>query len=221
MCGRFAITLPHDAMAQLFAARPDNTFPQAESYNVCPTAQIAVVRAGETGRRLVSMRWGFVPSWYKGVSDGPLLINARAETIAEKPAFAAACRARRCLVACRGFYEWNRDGAQKLPWFIARRDGAPLVMAGIWQDWTQGDTQLTTCALVTTAANALMQPIHHRMPVIVEPADWPLWLGEQGRGAAPLMRPAADGVLQAWRVAQDVNSNRATGAGLMAPLQEA
>lgn len=221
MCGRFAITLPHDAMAQLFAARPDNTLPQAESYNVCPTVQIAVVRAGETGRRLVSMRWGFVPSWYKGVSDGPLLINARAETIAEKPAFAAACRARRCLVACRGFYEWNRDGAQKLPWFIARGDGAPLVMAGIWQDWTQGDTQLTTCALVTTAANALMQPIHHRMPVIVEQADWGLWLGEAGKGAAPLMRPAAEDVLQSYRVAQDVNSNRATGAGLMAPLQEA
>ena len=109
MCGRFAITLPNDAMAQLFAAAPANDLPQVPNFNVCPTTQIHVVRGGETGRQLVSMRWGFLPHWYKATDGGPLLINARAETIAEKPAFRAACRQRRCLIPVTGFYEWTKD----------------------------------------------------------------------------------------------------------------
>ena len=131
MCGRFAITLPNDAMARLFAAQPANDLPPVPNFNVCPTNPVHVVRAGAGGRRLVPMRWGFLPHWYKSASDGPLLINARAETLADKPAFRAASRARRCIVVASGFYEWTKtDAGQRLPWYIHRRDGAPLAFGG-------------------------------------------------------------------------------------------
>ena len=218
MCGRMAITLPHDAMAQLFAATPANDLPEVPNYNVCPTVQIAIVTAG---RKYRPMRWGFVPQWYDKPSGGPLLINARAETIAEKPAFRAAVRERRCLIACTGFYEWERtDPKQPLPWFVTRTDGQPLVMAGIWQDWAKGDQHLTGCAVVTCAANAAMGRIHDRLPVILDPADWALWLGEAGHGAAVLMRPCAEDALQFVRVGTVVNSNRATGPGLIERLSD-
>ncbi|MGI3168563.1 SOS response-associated peptidase [Pseudooceanicola sp. C21-150M6] len=218
MCGRFAVTLPPDAMAQLFAAVPDNDLAAVPNYNVCPTVQINVIRAGADRRRLVVMRWGFLPHWYKTKSDGPLLINARAETIAEKPAFRAAARDRRCLIVSDGFYEWDRSGKDKLPWFIHRADGAPLVMAGIWQDWAQGEDQMTTCAIVTTESTGRMAEIHHRIPVILDSQDWAKWLGEEGPGAARLMTAASDETIAMYRVGQEVNSNRATGASLMQPL---
>jgi putative SOS response-associated peptidase YedK len=220
MCGRFAITLPVDAMARLFDAAPDNDLPGVPDYNVCPTRPVHAVRAVPGGRRLSALRWGFVPHCYKTPSDGPLLINARAETIADKPAFRAAARERRCLIPATGFYEWTKDETgTRLPWYIARVDGAPLVMAGVWQDWTGADgTHLTTCAIVTTAANAAMARLHHRMPVMLDPADWPLWLGEAGKGAARLMRAAPDDALVWHRVDRAVNSNRAAGPELIAPI---
>ena len=206
-------------MAQLFQAAPANDLPDVPNFNVCPTTNIHVVSSGETGRMLAPMRWGFVPHWYKAPNDGPLLINARADSIAEKPAFRAACRERRCLIPASGFYEWTRGGDAKLPWYIYRRDGAPLAFAGIWQDWEQGDAQLRTCAIVTTEANAPMSGIHHRMPVILEAQDWGKWLGEEGKGAALLMRPARDDVLDFHRVDVAVNSNRAAGGQLIEPLE--
>ena len=219
MCGRFAVTLPTDAMAQLFDALPANDLPEVPDYNVCPTTRIATVRAEEGQRRLAPMRWGFLPQWYKSPTDGPLLINARAETIADKPAFRAACRARRCLIPVTGFYEWTKDGdGNRLPWYIRRADGDTLAFAGIWQDWARDGEALRTCAIVTTAANTKMQAIHHRMPVVLEPADWPLWLGEAGKGAAPLMQPADDAVLEFYRVDPTVNSNRASGPELIEPF---
>ncbi|WP_323767389.1 SOS response-associated peptidase [Marinovum sp.] len=220
MCGRFAVTLPHDAMAQLFDALPANDLPEGPNYNVCPTTQIATVRAEEGERRLAPMRWGFLPHWYKSPTDGPLLINARAETIAEKPAFRAACRARRCLIPATGFYEWTKDPeGKRLPWYIRRADGGTLAFAGVWQDWQRDGEALRTCAIVTTAANAPMQAIHHRMPVVLEADAWPLWLGEDGKGAATLMQPAGEDVLAYYRVDPKVNSNRASGEALIAPLQ--
>lgn len=218
MCGRFAITLPSDAMAQLFAAQPANALPAVPNYNVCPTNPVHVIRSGDTGRSLLAMRWGFLPHWYKTETDGPLLINARAETIAGKPAFRAAARDRRCIVVASGFYEWTKgeDGA-RLPWYIYRRDGAAIAFAGIWQAWGREDPR-PTCAIVTTGANTTLARVHNRMPVILEPGDWPLWLGEADHGAARLMRPADDGVLALHRVGREVNSNRAGGAGLIAPL---
>lgn len=219
MCGRFAVTLPPDAMAQLFQAQPANDLPPVPNYNVCPTNQVQVVRGSENGRQLVSMRWGFLPHWYKKPNDGPLLINARAETLAEKPAFRAASRERRCLIPATGFYEWTKtpEGA-RLPWYIHRTDGEQVVFAGIWQIWELGKDQFTTCAMVTTPANQHMSQIHHRMPVIIEPDDWGLWLGESGKGAATLMRSAPETDLQFHRVDVAVNSNRASGPELIGPI---
>lgn len=220
MCGRFAVTLPPDAMAQLFAAQPANDLPAVPNYNVCPTNRIHVAHTVDGQRRLVGMRWGFLPHWYKTPSDGPLLINARAETIAEKPAFRAACRERRCLIPCTGFYEWTKDeDGNRLPWYIRRADGDPLVFAGIWQDWERGDDAFRTCAIVTIGANEQMSQIHHRMPVTLEQTDWGKWLGEDGHGAATLMRPAPDGALTFHRVSTEVNSNRASGPKLVDPVK--
>jgi len=214
-----ALTLPHDAIAQVFDAAPANDLPPVPNYNVCPTAQVATVTSDAGTRHLRPMRWGFVPHWYKAVNDGPLLINARAETIAEKPAFRAACRERRCLVPASGFYEWTRlEDGTKLPWYITRRDGAPLAFAGIWQDWERGGEALSSCAVVTTGANEAMSRVHHRIPVILEQDDWPLWLGEAGKGAATLMHAPKEDVLDFHRVSPAVNSNRASGPDLIEPV---
>lgn len=223
MCGRFAVTLPTDAMAQLFAAIPANDLPDVPNYNVCPTTQVPVIHTEGNGRKLVSMRWGFIPHWYKKPNDGPLLINARAETVAEKPAFRGACRERRAVMLASGFYEWTRDGDTRLPWYITRTDGAPLAIAAIWQSWVaKDDTEgpMRTAAIVTTAANAPMAAIHHRMPVILAPEDVPLWLGEEGKGAARLMQAASDDALVWHRVSTAVNSNRATGPELIEPFED-
>ncbi|QFT57389.1 Putative SOS response-associated peptidase YedK [Sulfitobacter sp. THAF37] len=223
MCGRMAVTLPHDAMAQIFAAAPANALPRVPNYNVCPTNDVHIVTGGDDQgqRRLGAMRWGFVPHWYKKPGDGPLLINARAETIAEKPAFRSAAQERRGIIVATGFYEWTKDeDGGRDPWYITRRDGAPLAFAAVWQDWQHPDTgdRLRSCAVVTCAANRPMQVIHHRMPVVLEPKDWPLWLGEAGKGAATLMVPAAEDALTWHRVSRTVNSNRAEGAELIAPV---
>lgn len=220
MCGRFAITLPPDAMAQLFAAQPANDLPTVPNYNVCPTNRVHVV-VSDGQRRLMAMRWGFIPHWYKSPSDGPLLINARAESIAEKPAFRAAARERRCLIPADGFYEWTKDEAgNRLPWFFRRADGEPLAFAGIWQDWEREGERLTTCAIVTTEAEGSLTRIHHRVPVIVRPEDRALWLGEAGKGASLLMKSPPEGELHFFRVDTNVNSNRASGPGLIEPVAD-
>ena len=218
MCGRFAVTLPPDAMAQLFQAQPDNALPRVPNYNVCPTNQVHVVRQSETGRRLVGMRWGFIPHWYKEENGGPLLINARAETIAEKPAFKSACRERRCLIIANGFYEWTKTSeGKRLPWYFRRNDSQAIAFGAVWQSWGK-DTQQQTCAIVTTPANKGTAEVHHRMPLIIEEADWALWLGEQGKGAAKLMHPGKEGILEWFRVDPAVNSNRASGPELIEPF---
>jgi putative SOS response-associated peptidase YedK len=164
------------------------------------------------------MRWGFVPHWYKTPIDGPLLINARAETIAEKPAFRAAVRERRCLIPATGFYEWTKDAeGNRLPWYFVPKDAAPLVFAGIWQDWGEG--RLTACAIVTTGASDWMSVTHDREPVRLAPGDWARWLGETGEKAAPLLRPAPEGYYNRWRVDPRVNSNRAEGGALILPIE--
>ena len=206
-------------MARLFAAIPGNDLTEGPNYNVCPTTSIPVVREAGGARQLGAMRWGLLPKWYKTPTDGPLLINARAETIAEKPAFREAARARRCLIPADGFYEWSKDEENnRLPWYFTRADGAPLALAGVWQDWERDGQALRTCAIVTCGANAATGAVHHRMPVILEPENWAKWLGEEGHGAALLMRPAAEDVLRFHRVAREVNSNRAQGAHLIAPV---
>jgi putative SOS response-associated peptidase YedK len=216
MCGRIIHTHPNEALAALFDAVPGNDLPHVPNYNVCPTNPVAVVTS-DGGRRLRSMRWGFIPSWYKAPNDGPLIINARADTVATKPAFRDAVRSRRCIVPASGFYEWSEgDNGARLPWCILRADGQPMALAGLWQRWQDVDT----VAIVTTEAGPGMAGLHHREPVIVEPRDWPLWLGEAGHGAAVLMTASAPGVLaKPYRVDMRVNSNKASGPELIEPIR--
>ncbi|THD84853.1 SOS response-associated peptidase [Aliigemmobacter aestuarii] len=219
MCGRFTMTHPDEAMARLFGAVPGNDLPPVPRYNICPTNPVAVVTSDGGTRRLRAMRWGFLPHWYKSVTDGPLIINARSDTVATKPAFREAIRQRRCLIPASGFYEWAEgEGGARLPWYITRSDGAPMAFAGLWQRWDGEGGPLDACAMVTTDAGPEMARIHHRQPVILGPAEWPLWLGEAGHGAAVLMTPSHPGVLTAHRVDPKVNSNRAQGPDLIEPI---
>jgi putative SOS response-associated peptidase YedK len=220
MCGRFTITHPNEALARLFDAVPGNDLPPVPRFNVCPTQPVPVVTSDTGGRRLRAMRWGFLPRWYKTPTDGPLIINARSDTIATKPAFRDAVRTRRCILPASGFYEWSEgpNGA-RLPWYFTRSDGQPMALAGIWQPWDADGASQDTCAIVSTEAGEGMLRLHHREPVILEPADWPLWLGEAGHGAAVLMKATAPGILTAHRVDPRVNSNRAEGPELIEPIE--
>ncbi len=218
MCGRLTITHPTEAMARLFDAQLGNDLPPGPNYNLCPTQTVAAITGGEGDsphvRHLRAMRWGFVPSWYKTPTDGPLIINARADTVAVKPAFREAIRTRRAILPASGFYEWSAGPDKtRLPWHITRRDGAPFAFAALWQSW--GD--IASLAVVTTEAGPDMAHIHDREPVILDSIDWPLWLGAAGHGAARLMR-ASQGVIQSHRVATEVNSNRAAGPHLIQPI---
>ena len=217
MCGRFTITHPNEALAALFDAVQGNDLPPVPNYNVCPTNTVAVVTSDSGVRRLRAMRWGFLPYWYKAPNDGPLIINARSDTVATKPAFREAIRSRRCIVPASGFYEWNEgEKGARLPWYFTRLDGEPIALAGVWQHWGEMDT----VAIVSTEAGPGMGEIHHREPVVLEKSDWPLWLGEGGHGAAVLMKASEAGVMsRPFRVGVAVNSNRASGPELIAPAE--
>jgi putative SOS response-associated peptidase YedK len=188
MCGRYMITSPFQAMADLFDATLTELGPDAPRPNVSPTEAVPVVVSHEGDRAIVAMRWGLLPAWYKTPNGGPLLINARAESIADKPAFREAVRTRRCLVPADGFYEWKGEKGAKAPYAIRPRAGGIVAFAGLWQPWRG----LDTCAIVTCAANAALAEVHDRMPVVIAPDDFGLWLGEAGHGAARLMAPAPD-----------------------------
>ncbi|WGI20261.1 SOS response-associated peptidase [Amylibacter sp. IMCC11727] len=219
MCGRFALTLPPDAVAGWFdAVHVKASF--EPRYNICPTTDIPVAVNYEGERHLVPMRWGFIPKWYKSPSDGPMLINARAETIAEKPAFRSAVQTRRCLIPADGFYEWHREkGKGKEPWYIYPNEGELMAFAGIWQVWKGPDgARSVTCAMVTTAAGEDLAQVHHREPVTIKPDDFGLWLGEEGKGAASLMHAADPAYFVRHRVGLEVNSGRVEGAELRDPL---
>ncbi len=225
MCGRFALTTPQSAVVEHFSAQPvAGLADEGPRYNICPTQGILAVRLDEAGGRVLDrLRWGFVPHWAKSLNDGPLLINARAETLHEKPAFREACRARRCLIPADGFYEWRASaGKGKEPFFIhAPGRNAPLAFAGVWQVWRDPATaaEIATTAIVTCDANETLKPLHHRMPVVIPPDDYGLWLGEEGKGAARLMRPAPDNLLACYPVDRAVNAARHDAPELMAPVE--
>ena len=221
MCGRFVSERPVVETARIFAASNAASLPNlAPNWNVAPTQSAAVVRRHpETGDiYLDALRWGLVPRWAKDAKGGAKLINARSETVAEKPSFRDAYRKRRCLVPVDAFYEWKREGEEKAPFAISRRDGGPLAFAGLWEGWKgEGGEVLRTFCVVTTEANAPMAAIHDRMPVILEEADWPRWLEAPD---ADLLRPAADDVLRLTPVRPLVNSVRNNGPELLEPVPE-
>lgn len=221
MCGRYASYLPPEAVARIF--RTVNPLPNIEpNWNMAPSLDAMVVRrhpqAGE--RHLDLLNWGLLPYWTKGdPRKARRPINAKAETIATLPTFRDAFARRRCLMPASAFYEWQPVPGQKTkqPFAIARQDGQPMAFAGLWEGWRgEGGEVLRTFAIITTDANQVMTPIHNRMPVILEEADWPLWLGETGgRDLAELLRPAANDVLRLWPVSRAVSNVRNNGPELL------
>lgn len=206
MCGRYVITTPPDAIRRLFGYPEQPNFPPR--YNVAPTQPIPVVRLVNGARAFTLMRWGLLPGWVKDPKGFTLLINARAETAAEKPAFRNAFKRRRCLLPADGFYEWKREGARKQPYFIRRRDRAPFAFAGLWETWSgPGGEEIDTAAIITTDANADLAALHHRMPVTIDPDDFGAWLDERSDAAAVrrLMRPAPEGQFELFPVSDAVN----------------
>ena len=218
MCGRYASFLPAEALRGLF--HTVNPTPNWEpTWNMAPTRDAPVVRLHpETrARHLDLLRWGLVPHWAKDPKSVRQPINARAETLATTPMFRDALARRRCLVPADVFYEWQAADGAKLPFAVARSDGQPMVFAGLWEGWRGADgTVLRTFTIVTTNANAVLRPIHERMPVILEPSDWPTWLGEVDDDPAHLLRPSA-AELRVWRVGTAVNNVRNDNAALLEP----
>ena len=208
MCGRFTQAAPNETVAELFQLPSVPAL--APRYNIAPTQDVAAVRAGVAGgRELVALRWGLLPSWASERSVAARMINARAETLADKPAFRAAFRSRRCLVVADGFYEWQRLGGRKQPHFVGFGDGRPFGLAGLWERWTgEEGGPVESCTIVTTAANEVVAPLHDRMPVILEPGEFALWLDPEVRNPEalrPLLRPHAAGAMCAYPVSPLVN----------------
>jgi putative SOS response-associated peptidase YedK len=199
--------------------------PLQPRFNIAPTQAVAAVRrvpeSSEPARQLVLLRWGLVPSWAKDPKIGNSLINARAESVAAKPAFRTAFRRRRCLVVADGFYEWQRTGTKKQPYFIRLADDRPFAFAGLWEFWEGPDhSALESCTLITTSANELMAPIHDRMPVILSPDDYDRWLDpaiQKPDQLQPLLRPYPSGEMLAYPVSTHVNNPRNEDAECIAP----
>ena len=224
MCGRFVLSKGAAEVAEAFGVEgeglDDDPVLSRPRYNICPTQTVLTVRAGGGAREAASMRWGFLPHWYETPTSGPLIINARAETIAEKPAFRAACRERRCLIPASGFYEWrSSDPKPKTPFYFHPTGSDVFAFGGIWQRWeAEGHDPVDTCAIVSCDANDAMRPIHHRHPVVIEEESYGLWLGEEGKGAARLMRAVPDDFFAMHEVDRRVNSARSDGAALIEPV---
>lgn len=177
MCGRFILMSPGRDLAERFRLEDEPKL--APRYNIAPTELVAVIRQDQERltRRLTLVRWGLIPSWAKDPSIGPRLINARAESVGEKPAFRAAFRHRRCLVPADGFYEWTQGKTGKQPFLVTLSDRTTFAFAGLWEHWQNPVGELVeTCTILTTDANELLRPIHDRMPVILRPEDYDAWL---------------------------------------------
>jgi putative SOS response-associated peptidase YedK len=223
MCGRYTLTASPQAIRDLFRYAEQPNFPAR--HNIAPTQPIAVVRLINRQRQFALMRWGLLPSWVKDPKSFSLIINARGESVIEKPAFRAAMKRRRCLIPADGFYEWQAGGPRKQPFYIHARSGEPLAFAGLWETWTgPNGEELDTVAIVTTDANGTLRPLHDRMPVIVPPEAFDLWLDSDNvdaTTAAALIMPAPDNLLEAWPVSTDVNRVANDNAGLIERVAEA
>lgn len=222
MCGRYASSLSSEAIARLF--RITTPLPNtAPSWNITPSQQAPVVRRHpETGDRHLSLlNWGLLPSWTKDLGRAPRPTNARGETIQSSGMFRGAFQSRRAIVPAEAFYEWQTTGTEKQPFAIARLDGQPLALAGLWEGHRAADGAITrSFTIVTTEANQDISALHHRMPVILEPPDWGVWLGDEVGDPATLLRPSANGTLHAWKVSRRVNAPRNNDPALLEPMSE-
>lgn len=225
MCGRFARKSDPRRLAKEFGvAEAPNVEP---SYNVAPTHSILAVRQDGDGREMSFLKWGLVPSWAKDASIGARLINARSETVEEKPSFCEAFKQRRCVIPADGFYEWKREEGRKQPYFFRMRDEHPFGFAGLWERWEgEGGEVISSCTILTTEANEVLSPVHDRMPVILHPGDYTLWLGAGERERTllrDLLRPYPAEEMAGHPVNPLVNSTRGRGPELIAeaPLNSA
>ncbi len=210
MCGRYAITLPPEAMRGTFGYREQPNFPPR--YNIAPTQPVPVIRPHDGARQFLLMRWGFIPGWVKDPRDFPLVINIRSESAAEKPSFRAALIRRRCLLPADGFYEWRRSGtgrqARADAFLFRRPDRQFFAFAALWETWHSPDgSEIDTVAMMTGPANGTMAAIHHRCPIILDPGDYDGWLdpGATPQQTARLLKPPPDDLLEAIAIDNAVN----------------
>lgn len=212
MCGRFSLTQTAETIAQAFQLSeiPDGQL--TPRYNIAPTQLVAAITQenGNPTRQLRWLRWGLIPSWAKDSKIGSRLINARAETLAQKPSFRHAFKRRRCLILADGFYEWKRVGNRKQPYYFQLKNGQPFALAGLWEIWQprEGET-IASCAIVTTKANTVMQPIHDRMPAILEPDSYRQWLDSRltdTDALEPLLKPYESELMSAIAVSSLANN---------------
>lgn len=213
MCGRFTLKTPTPVLLEHFAV--SGLPPWKPRYNLAPSQDVLAVRRPEPDgpREAVLLHWGLIPSWSDDPTAGYKMINARAESVATRPAFRNAFRRRRCLIAADGFYEWQKHGRSKQPYYIRRPDAGPLAFAGLWEYWRKSPSgePIESCTIITTTANAVLRELHDRMPVVLEPADYDLWLDpqtEDRQRLEELLVPCADDVLTAYPVGTRVNSPR-------------
>jgi putative SOS response-associated peptidase YedK len=218
MCGRYVFTSNVEAVRRLF--RFEGSPNLQPRYNIAPTQQITLIRVADHHREIASARWGLLPAWAKDMPKGPPVINAKAETIAEKPMFRAALAKRRCLVPADGFYEWQATADGKQPFLIGLKSGEPFAFAGIWERWiSPGGEAIDSAAIITTEPNELMAPIHDRMPAILTGSAGDAWLADEApRHLATLLAPYDAGKMRAYRVATSVNSPKHDGPDLIAPI---
>lgn len=219
MCGRFAFYSPSEAAAALFGV--EGSLDLRPRYNIAPTQEIAAIRNAEDDKReLVLLRWGLVPFWAKDPSIGNRMINARAETVAEKPAYRNAFKHRRAVVLADGFYEWRREGSNKTPYFITTVSGEPFGLAALWEAWTDKKTgeYIESTTLITTEANEYISELHHRMPVVLDPGLATEWL--EGNNELIAAGAPQSPALTAWPVDKRVNNARNEGSDLVDPAGE-
>ena len=219
MCGRYAITSAPEAIRRLFGYVEQPNFPPR--YNVAPTQPIPIVRLVDGKRRFALVRWGLLPSWVKDPKAFALLINARGESVNDKPAFRNAMKYRRCLIPADGFYDWQRQGRGRRPFYVSLKGGGPFAFAGLWETWSgPNGEEMETAAIVTTAASRSIARIHERMPVMLEPEAFELWLDcgkVDAQTASALIAPARDERLQVHEVSAAVNGVANDDASLVEP----
>ncbi|HLH97186.1 MAG TPA: SOS response-associated peptidase [Xanthobacteraceae bacterium] len=220
MCGRYAITTAPEAMRQLFDYREQPNFPPR--YNIAPTQPVPVVRLAQGARQFALLRWGLVPAWVKDPKSFSLLHVARAESVNDKPAFRNAMRRRRCLLPADGFYEWSEFGERKGPFFIRPKAGGMIAFAGLWETWMgPNGEELESVAIITTPANRRLGAIAERMPAILPPESFDLWLDcgkVDAMTAAAFLVPAAEALLEAYPVSTAVNRTANDSPELIAPV---
>ncbi|HXW27290.1 MAG TPA: SOS response-associated peptidase [Xanthobacteraceae bacterium] len=223
MCGRYAITSAPEAIRRLFGYAEQPNFPPR--YNVAPTQPVPIVRLYEGKRQFALVRWGLVPAWVKDPRAFSLLINARGESLSDKPAFRNAMRRRRCLFPADGFYEWRREGERKTPYYARLKAGGPMAFAGLWESWMgPNGEEMETAAIVTTRANRALAAIHDRMPVIVPPDAFDFWLDSakvDAETAGALIAPAREGLLDVYEVSPAVNRTANDAPALIEPVTAA